>query len=73
MPNSKEDDRTKKAVDKSPVHATILPTMDMTKKSEAKIERNGAEKASAITVICQLRQQPFRRKIQKQRNCKERC
>jgi hypothetical protein len=44
MAHSKEDDRTKKAVDKSPVHATILPTMDMTKKSEAQIEGNSEEK-----------------------------
>lgn len=44
MAHSKDDDRTKKAVDKSPVHATNVPTMDMTKKSEAQIEGNSAEK-----------------------------
>ena len=38
MANSKDDDRKKKAVDKSPVHATVIPTIDMTKKSESVIE-----------------------------------
>ena len=38
MANSKDDDRKKKAVDKSPVHATVIPTMDMTKKSESVAE-----------------------------------
>jgi len=37
MANSKDDDGKKKAVDKSPVHATVIPTMDMTKKSESVI------------------------------------
>jgi len=38
MAVSKDDDRKKKAVDKSPVHATVIPTMDMTKKSESVVE-----------------------------------
>jgi hypothetical protein len=38
MANSKDDDRKKKAVDKSPVHTTVIPTMDMTKKSESVVE-----------------------------------
>lgn len=35
MAVSKDDDRKKKALDKSPVHVTVIPTMDMTKKSES--------------------------------------
>ena len=38
MTVSKDDDRKKKAVDKSPVHSTVIPTMDMTKKSESVVE-----------------------------------
>jgi hypothetical protein len=38
MAVSKDDDRKKKAVDKSPVHATVIPTMDKTKKSESVVE-----------------------------------
>jgi hypothetical protein len=36
LANSKDDDRKKKAVDKSPVHATVIPTMD--KKSQSVVE-----------------------------------
>jgi hypothetical protein len=36
LANSKDDDRKKKAVDKSPVHATVVPTMD--KKSQSVVE-----------------------------------
>jgi hypothetical protein len=39
MAVSKDEDRKKKAVDKSAVHATVIPTMDMTKKSESVVER----------------------------------
>jgi hypothetical protein len=42
MPNPKDDDRKKKAVDKSPVHTTVIPTMDMTKKSES-VSESGKE------------------------------
>jgi hypothetical protein len=42
MANSKDDDRKKKSVDKSPVHATVMPTMDMTKKSES-VVKSGKE------------------------------
>lgn len=38
MANSKDDDRKKKAVDKSPVHAAVMPTMDLTKKSDSVVE-----------------------------------
>ena len=38
MANSKDGDRKKKAVDKSPVHAAVIPTMDITKKSESVVE-----------------------------------
>ena len=35
---------------KTPVHATFLPTIEMTKKSEAQIGRNGAEKTASETI-----------------------
>lgn len=38
MAVSKDDNRKKKAVDKSPVHSTVIPTKDMTKKSESIVE-----------------------------------
>jgi hypothetical protein len=38
---SKDDDRKKKAVDKSPVHSTVKPTMDMTKKSVIESGKEG--------------------------------
>ena len=35
---------------KTPVHATFLPTIEITKKSEAQIGRNGAEKTASETI-----------------------